>query len=385
MSHKLSKSQSKWSVVEKEAYAIYFDLHKLDYYLHNTQFIIKTDHKPLKYLLESPMQNKKIQLWALSISGYNCSIEYIEGTTKKCADLLSRHLDNVSEKKDLGFQCCEDEDKNPIDVNDNLFEINVLNSNQFEPKAYASCNLPDDESFEKCDLTDFTKNGFDMKLEQTKDDEISEIRSMILNNNEGKPAQKHYLLVEDLVYYISSVDDDPTLRLFVPKHLKTFVATQYHDLIDHMPIQKTFGSIHRKYFWPNLFEDLNTYISECTVCQTRSLQKIRQPLQERDIPPYPMAKISVDLSGPYPTSLTGNKYIIAFVDWFSGWPEAFAVPDKTADTLSHLLLDEIFPLFCCPLQNVSDNGTENVNKVIKECLAHLKLDHIVPLMQKGTM
>ena len=51
-----------WSTVEKEAYAIHFALQKLDYYLHYAQFIIKTDHKPLKYLLESPMQNKKIQL-----------------------------------------------------------------------------------------------------------------------------------------------------------------------------------------------------------------------------------------------------------------------------------------------------------------------------------
>ena len=57
--HKLSKSQCKWSVVEKEAFAIHFALQKLDYYLHNAQFVIKTDHKPLKYLLESPMQNKK--------------------------------------------------------------------------------------------------------------------------------------------------------------------------------------------------------------------------------------------------------------------------------------------------------------------------------------
>ena len=91
LSHKLSKSQCKWSVVEKEAFAIHFALQKLDYYLHDAQFIIKTDHKPLKYLLESPMQNKKIQLWALSMSGYNCSIEYIAGTTNTCADLLSRH------------------------------------------------------------------------------------------------------------------------------------------------------------------------------------------------------------------------------------------------------------------------------------------------------
>ena len=51
LSYKLSKSQCKWSVVEKEAYAIHFALQKLDYYLHNAQFIIKTDHKPLKYFL----------------------------------------------------------------------------------------------------------------------------------------------------------------------------------------------------------------------------------------------------------------------------------------------------------------------------------------------
>lgn len=62
-----------------------------------------------------------------------------------------------------------------------------------------------------------------------------------------------------------------------------------------------------------------------------------------DIPPYPMAKLSLDLSGPYPTTLSNNKYIIAFVDWFSGWPEAFAVPDKTADPVAHLLTEEIFP------------------------------------------
>ena len=67
MSHKLSRTQCKWSVVEKEAFAIHFALQKLDYYLHNSSFVIRTDHKLLKYLLESPMQNKKIQLWALSI------------------------------------------------------------------------------------------------------------------------------------------------------------------------------------------------------------------------------------------------------------------------------------------------------------------------------
>ena len=99
LSHKLSRSQCKWSTVEKEAFAIHFSLQKLDYYLHNAEFVIKTDHKPLKYLLESPMQKRKIQLWALSMAGYNCRNEYIQGTTNTCADLLSKHQDNVGLEK----------------------------------------------------------------------------------------------------------------------------------------------------------------------------------------------------------------------------------------------------------------------------------------------
>ena len=82
-----------------------------------------------------------------------------------------------------------------------------------------------------------------------------------------------------------------------------------------MGIQKSFDSIRQKYYWPNLFKEINGYVSDCITCKSRSMQKIKPHLQEIDIPPYPMAKISLDLSGPYPTTLSGNKYIIAFVDW----------------------------------------------------------------------
>ena len=64
LSNKLSPTQKRWSTIEKEGFAIHYALQKLDHYLHNAQFTIKTDHKPLTYILDSPMQNKKIQLWA---------------------------------------------------------------------------------------------------------------------------------------------------------------------------------------------------------------------------------------------------------------------------------------------------------------------------------
>ena len=40
---------------------------------------------------------------------------------------------------------------------------------------------------------------------------------------------------------------------------------------------------------------------------------------------------------------SGNMYIIGFSDWYSGWPEAFAVPNKTAETVGHLPLEAIIP------------------------------------------
>ena len=68
--------------------------------------------------------------------------------------------------------------------------------------------------------------------------------------------------------------------------------------------------------------------------------------------------------------MSENKYSIAFVDWYSGWPEAVPVPDKTAETVADLIIDQIIPRIGCPLQIVSDNGTENVNKVDKLGVFH---------------
>ena len=89
LSDKLLDTQTRWSTVEKEAYAINYALQNLEHYLHNAKFTIKTDHRPLKYIISAPMQNKKIQLWALNLSAYNCDVTYLSGRENVIADLLS--------------------------------------------------------------------------------------------------------------------------------------------------------------------------------------------------------------------------------------------------------------------------------------------------------
>ena len=108
----------------------------------------------------------------------------------------------------------------------------------------------------------------------------------------------------------------------------------------------------------------------------KKCERIKLPLQETDVPPFPLTKLGLDVSGPYPTTLSGNKYIISFVDWYSGWPEAFAVPDKIAEKVVHLVLDEIIPRQCTLLQIVTDNGTENINKVMGHTLEQMNISHV---------
>ena len=42
-----------------------------------------------------------------------------------------------------------------------------------------------------------------------------------------------------------------------------------------------------------------------------------------------------------------------------------------------MIIEEIYPRHGCGLQIVSDNGTENVNKTVKETLPKLKIDHVL--------
>ena len=333
-SHKLSHTQTKWPTIEKECYAIYYALQILDHYLHNAQFTIRTDHKPLKHLLDSPMQNRKVQLSALSIAGYNARIEYIEGKKNVCADLLSQ-------MPRLDKEGIEDRTNGPIadiDINDRTFKINVVNSNQMDTSATGKYNLVQDPLTKE----ELKVTGFDIIKEQEKDDILLDLKVRLQKGDVTSSDYSRHVVLDDILYYITNVNNNPTLQTYIPYHIRDAVIKQYHDDNGHMGIDKTFDALRLMYYWPNMYKELYDYISNCVTCQTRSLKRIQPPLQETDIPPYAFGKLSLDLSGPYPKSLSGNKYIIGFVNWYSGWHKAFAVPDKTAENVAHLLLDKIF-------------------------------------------
>ena len=90
ISHSLPDVQRRWATIEKEAYAVIYALQKLRPYLLGADFIVYTDHKPLKSLFAKSMNNTKIQRWAILLAEYGAHIEYIKGKNNVKADALSR-------------------------------------------------------------------------------------------------------------------------------------------------------------------------------------------------------------------------------------------------------------------------------------------------------
>ena len=108
-------------------FAIYYSLQKLHFYLYNARFTIKTDHQPLKYMFTAEQKNRRVQKWAMHINSYNCKIEYLRGDENVTADLLSRSpMSSEDTSSDENYHTCEN----------NVKEVAVLNSNNFNPSDF---------------------------------------------------------------------------------------------------------------------------------------------------------------------------------------------------------------------------------------------------------
>ena len=90
-----------------------------------------------------------------------------------------------------------------------------------------------------------------------------------------------------------------------------------------------------------------------------------------EIPNRPFDKIAIDLITECETSISGNKHILTIIDHLTGWPEAFSIPGKTADTMVSTFINEHLPVHMCPRYFLSDNGTEFKNSLMGQVLQQL--------------
>ena len=69
-----------------------------------------------------------------------------------------------------------------------------------------------------------------------------------------------------------------------------------------------------------------------------------------------MENVRVDVLGPFPTTESGNSYVLMAMDYFIKWPEAYVEPDQSAETTASCLVNEMFARLGVPGELHSNQG-----------------------------
>ena len=74
----------------------------------------------------------------------------------------------------------------------------------------------------------------------------------------------------------------------------------------------------------------------------------------------PMERIAIDLTGPYPISKKGHKYLMVVSDYFTTWVDAIPLKNQEATHIAERLMDRFISIFGVPLQLHTDMATNLV-------------------------
>ena len=78
-----------------------------------------------------------------------------------------------------------------------------------------------------------------MVIEQSKDKELVQLKDRLQSEKMSSSVASKYVILDNILYYLSKSDSDPVIGLYIPSNLKQLVIEQYHDKNGHMGIKKT--------------------------------------------------------------------------------------------------------------------------------------------------
>ena len=176
-------------------------------------------------------------------------------------------------------------------------------------------------------------------------------------------AEKFSLLGGTL-YYTQS---DGKLLIAVPHAQRQLLLEEAHGgtFSGHLREAKVYGQLQKHYWWPNMRSDVRKFCLSCLPCATRHIGRAaKTPLT-----PIPVAGpfdcVGVDVI-QFPSTYDGNQYAVVFMDYLTKWPEVFATPDQTAETIAHLLVENIVCRHGVPAKLLSDRGTNFLSELLQE-------------------
>ncbi|CAD7673558.1 unnamed protein product [Nyctereutes procyonoides] len=153
-------------------------------------------------------------------------------------------------------------------------------------------------------------------------------------------------------------------RTVLPQKRAKELVTHLHRWthLGHKKLKALLRREGQTYYIPKLPSLIQQVTDACVPCAKVNTKHLKMPEGTRMRGERPGTNWEVDFTEIKPGKY-GNKYLLVFVDTFSGWTEAFPTKRETAQVVVKKILEEIFPRFGLPKVIGSDNGPAFVSQV----------------------
>ncbi|WVZ15409.1 hypothetical protein V8G54_012975 [Vigna mungo] len=307
ISQALSEKAKARSVYERELMAIVLAVQKWRQYLLGHHFIIRTDQKSLRFLLEKRVLTGDQLKWVTKLMGYDFEIQYKPGADNRVADALSRVMTYSS--------------------------ISVITNS---------------------DLIELAE-------ELARDEKLRGLMQEVIRDPKTHPT---YAVAQGCLWHKGRLVL-PQNSTRIPLLLEEFHASPWGG---HSGVTRTYKRLAMVFFWKGMRKDIERFVLDCAVCQRHKYQALKPAglLQPLPIPNKVWEDLSMDFIGGLPKA-KGADTIMVVVDRLS--KSAHFMPLQhpySATDVARVFVKEVVRLHGFPRSMVSDRDRVFISLFWKE-------------------
>ena len=338
-SHRLSRAQKNYSTTKKELLACVTFVQEFGHYLKGKQFLLRTDHSSLQWLLNFRNPTGMLARWMEILGNFQFQILYRPGADNSAADALSRYPLPVSDKS------CQTESCYRVSARD-------------WPMSF-------------------------IQHEQSKDDVLSQVMRLLAADEKPtsrsapdgiRPWLRHWprlRLLEGVLFrvYRKGAGEQESLQVVIPPELVGGVLTSLHagPSGGHFGPEKLTKQVQLRFYWPGMSADIDSFCQQCDRCAGRNSPNPQPRASMGELyASEPWEVLSIDFLTDLPLTERGNRHLLVCCDHFTRWVEVFPLPDMTAVTVARVLTEQVFSRFGCPQRLHSDCAANFKSQLIAE-------------------
>ncbi|PCJ23617.1 MAG: hypothetical protein COA94_08140, partial [Rickettsiales bacterium] len=329
-SRQLQEHEKNYSAFLVELAAATFAIDFFQIYLKPNTFTLYSDHKPMTNL--SKVHMKTLNRLQLMMTEFHFDIKWVRGEDNIVADFLSRNA------------------------------IAAINAVDTAPSTIAKAQAEDGPiaAVRRAVVTgDWREVGPQWKLSKESLHLKDDILVIELRLRQGFSQRSKWHVV-------------------LPRALHKEVMEMAHASVigGHSGLLKTGERIRADFWWPNMLEDVATFLKECKVCQEFSDKNrpLQQPQQNFPLAPGPNVRVHVDLHGPFTDEKGDKNMIVVLTDAFTKFVQLAIISHKSAAETASAILETWIYKFGVMQTLVSDGGREFCNSLQDTLCDLLKIE-----------